>query len=210
VTATRLVKTGSMSLTVDKGQVGAAISSLVAMTRSLGGFVSNSHTDDIDGSPSGEVTLRMPVNNFEQAVTRSQKIGHQTSLSTSAHDVTGKYVDLHARLIALQRTRQTYLTILSRATTIGEILSVQQRVDDTQSQIERLQGELKVLRNQSADRPPPHDLIGPNRILRACRPISTPQTTMPSATPPAASSSATSRRTTTSGRRRASSIAACG
>jgi hypothetical protein len=65
--------------------------------------------------------------------------------------VTGKVVDLGARLNTLRHSRSTYLTILSRANTIGETLSVQQRVDDIQSQIERLQGKLKVLRNQSAD-----------------------------------------------------------
>jgi hypothetical protein len=151
VTATRVVKTGSIDLSIAKGQVGVAVTSLISMAKSLGGYVSSSHTDDVGGSPSGEVTLRMPVNKFDQAVTGAQRIGHQISLTTTSHDVTGRYVDLNARLSALQRTRSTYLTILSRASTVGQILSVQQRVDNTQSQIEQLQGELKVLRNQSAD-----------------------------------------------------------
>lgn len=151
VTATRVVKTGSLSLTVKKGLVGQTISALTAKTTELGGYVSQSRTDDVDGAPAGSLTLRIPVNNFEDAVTAAAGLGHETSLSTNAHDVTGKFVDLNARLSALKRTRSTYLTILSRARTIGQTLSVQQRVNNIQQQIESRQGELKVLRNQSAD-----------------------------------------------------------
>jgi len=150
-TATRVVKTGDMSITVPKGQVQTTITTLVNQASHLGGYVSQSRTDTVAGSPEGEVTLRIPVNSFEDAVAGAGKLGHQTSLSTNAHDVTGKFVDISARLSALKRTRSTYLTILGRATTIGQTLSVQQRVDDIQQQIESLQGQLKVLRNQSAD-----------------------------------------------------------
>jgi hypothetical protein len=151
VTATRVVKTGSLDLQVSRGQVQATVTKLVALTTGLNGYVSQSRTDNELGSPEGEVTLRIPADHFETAVTRAEALGHVTSLVTNAHDVTGQYVDLGARLAAMQRTRSTYLTILGHATTIGSTLEVQQRVDDVQQQIEQLQGQLKVLRNQSAD-----------------------------------------------------------
>jgi Domain of unknown function (DUF4349) len=151
VTATRLVKTGSLSLQVKRGQVAATVSKLVALTSGAGGYVSKSRTDNEFGSPTSDVTLRIPASAFDNAVSAAEKLGRVTSLTTGSTDVTGKYVDLSARLNALTRTRATYLTILGRATTIGSTLEVQQRVDDVQQQIEELQGELKVLRNQSAD-----------------------------------------------------------
>jgi hypothetical protein len=151
VSGERVVKTGSMSLTVRQGHVQASVTRLVAIASQVGGYVAQTRTQDIDNSPTGEVTLRVPVAKFEAAITAVQHVGHQTALTTNAHDVTGRFVDLNARLAALQRTRQTYLTILGRATTIGQTLSIQQRIEDVQAQIEQLQGELKVLRNQSAD-----------------------------------------------------------
>jgi hypothetical protein len=151
VTATRVVKTGNLALTVPRGQVPPTITKLVTLTTQLGGYISQSRTDNVAGSPTGELTMRIPVAKFELAVSDAEKLGHETALSTDAHDVTGKYVDLTARAAALRRTRQTYLTILSKATTIGQTLSVQQRVEDVQQQIEQLQGQLKVLRNQSSD-----------------------------------------------------------
>jgi hypothetical protein len=151
ISATRVVKTGMMSLEVDKGSVPTVVGALVDLAGSVGGYVASSRTDSFSDSPSGEVILRVPVDKFESAITSVNRLGKQTSLQTSAEDVTGKFVDLAARMHALQRTRQTYLTILGRAHTIGSTLSVQQRVDDVQQQIEELQGKLKVLRNQSND-----------------------------------------------------------
>jgi hypothetical protein len=151
VTATRVVKTGSLDLRVARGQVQPTVAKLVSITTGLSGYVSRSRTDNVLGSPDGEVTLRIPAAHFESAVTQAEALGHVTTLVTNAHDVTGQYVDLGARLAALQRTRSTYLTILGSATTIGSTLEVQQRVNDVQQQIEELQGQLKVLGNQSAD-----------------------------------------------------------
>lgn len=151
VTATRVVKTGDLSLQVRRGLVQTTITKLTELNARLGGYVSESQTDNVVGSPSGEIVLRMPVGRFDAAVTGAEGLGRTVSLTTNAHDVTGKYVDLNARLAALRRTRQTYLTILGRAATIGSTLEVQQHIDDVQQQIEQIQGQLKVLRNQSAD-----------------------------------------------------------
>jgi hypothetical protein len=151
VTATRVVKTGRLGLQVARNQVQPTISRLVALTTGLRGYVSTSTTSNELGSPTGEVTLRVPAAGFDTAVNDAEKLGHVQSLTTNATDVTGRYVDLGARLSALRRTRSTYLTILGGAHTIGATLSVQQRLDDVQQQIEELQGQLKVLANQSTD-----------------------------------------------------------
>jgi hypothetical protein len=148
--ATRVVKTGNVAIEVPKGHVQSTIEAVTKLPGQYGGYVSSSQTSSAN-SASGEITLRIPVDRFEQVVVAVEKLGHETSVSTNAEDVTGKFVDLKARAAALKRTRQTYLTILGRTSTIGQILSVQQRVNDVQSSIERLQGELKVLRNQSSD-----------------------------------------------------------
>lgn len=149
--ATRIVRTGSLSLTVATGRVGATMDRLTAIAAADGGYVESSRADGTGAASSGSVTLRVPTARFAATLTAARRLGHVTSVTTSADDVTGRYVDLTARRAALVRTRSTYLTILSRATTIGATLAVQQRVDDVQQQVERLTGELKLLRNQSSD-----------------------------------------------------------
>ncbi len=70
-------------------------------------------------------------------------------LTTSATDVTGQYVDLQARITALQDSRQQYLTIMAKATTVGGILAVQEQLQNLQSQLEQLQGQLQLLNNET-------------------------------------------------------------
>jgi hypothetical protein len=147
VDASRVEKTGELDLQVPKGQVSTTLSKLSDIARLDRGYVSDSSTRESGSAPSGEVTLRVPVDRFEQAVHDARSItGTKViSLQTSGVDVTGRYVDLQARITSLKATRSTFLTILAKATTIGETLAVQQRVTDVQTQIEQLQGQLRVL-----------------------------------------------------------------
>src|SRR3954447_15381771 len=148
----RVVKTGELDLQVGKGQVSATLNQLAALAAAEHGYIADSQTAEAGPAPSGQVTMRVPVQRFEDAVHQARTISGTKvlGLQTSGEDVTSKYVDLQARIHALQATRSTYLTILAKATTIGETLSVQQRVTDTQTQIEQLQGQLRVLGNATA------------------------------------------------------------
>lgn len=147
VTTSRVEKTGQLDLQVSKGQVSATLGRLSDIARLEYGYVSDSSTQESGSSPSGEVTLRVPVDRFELTVHDARSIvGTKVlSLQTSGVDVTSRYVDLQARIHSLEATRATFLTILAKATTIGETLAVQQRVTDVQTEIEQLQGQLRVL-----------------------------------------------------------------
>jgi hypothetical protein len=146
---TRIVETGDISLQVTKGGVPATVDKLSTLATSLGGRVASSNSQTYGDSPSASVVLRVPVATFQQALAKAQSYGKVVSSSTSGEDVTSQYTDQSARLHALQASRSSYLTLLSRASSIGEVLSVQQRIDDVQQQIESLQGQLKLLADQS-------------------------------------------------------------
>jgi hypothetical protein len=148
----KVIKTGELDLQVKKGQVSTTLNRLTGLATLERGYIADSRTSEGGFAPSGEVTLRVPVAAFDDTVNRARTITgvKVLSLQTSGKDVTSKYVDLKARINALQKTRATFLTLLSRATTIGETLAVQQHITDVQTQIEQLQGQKKVLVNQAA------------------------------------------------------------
>lgn len=150
VDTSKVVKTGEMDLQADKGEVPTIFNRVLAIATVVQGYVSDSHTDEgID--PSGLVTLRVPVAKFEAAIAQVRSLPAKVvSQQISGTDVTSKYVDLQARITALQATRSTYERLLSRATTIGDILSIQTRITDVQTQIEQLQGQLRVLDDQTS------------------------------------------------------------
>jgi len=148
----KVIKTGELDLQVSKGQVSHTLDQLTGLATLERGYVADSRTSEGGVAPSGEVTLRVPVTAFEDTVKRARSITgvKVLALETSGKDVTSKYVDLTARIKALKDTRQTFLILLSKATTIGETLAVQQHITDVQTQIEQLQGQKNVLANQAA------------------------------------------------------------
>lgn len=145
----RIVKTGAVSLEVAKMQVGPTLDRLTSLAAAQGGYVASSTTSEGSATPAGSVRLRVPARAFEDTLKQVRGFGTVQSVSAAGRDVTATYVDLAARLRALRATRSTYLTLLSKAKTIGETLAVQQQVDGVQQQIEQLEGQRKVLADAS-------------------------------------------------------------
>ena len=145
----RIQQSGSLTLTVGRGNLSRTIAQLSALAVSGGGFVADTQTQS-GGAPSGSVTLQVPVQSFAATLQKAQALGRVSDLSTKATDVTGQYVDLHSRIAALQASRQQYLTILAKATTVGDVLAVQEQIDALQSQIEQLQSQLQLLTSQTS------------------------------------------------------------
>jgi hypothetical protein len=150
----RVVKRGSVGLEVAPGRLSAAIATVTSDATAVGGFVSASTLDPGSASApgSGSVTLSVPVASFEAVTSSVERTGTAkvTSLSTSGQDVTASYVDLQARIQSLQDARTQYEQVLTRAQSIGDILSVEAQLNDLQTQIEQLQGQLDVLNNQTS------------------------------------------------------------
>ncbi len=168
---TKVVTTGTIDLALGHSPLGPAVTQLTTIATGAGGYVAKSalqvgpSTGTVPSS--GTLVLQVPQAAFASVLTQVRSIGTVTSMTSTSTDVTGQYVDLQARIDALQASRQQYLTILGKATSIGDILSVQNQLDTIQSQIEQLQGQLNLLDSQttyatltvslsqSGHRPPP-------------------------------------------------------
>jgi hypothetical protein len=149
----KIEQTGTLGLAVGRGSLARTMTQLTALAGAYGGFVANSQTQSgagAGGAPYGSVTLQVPVQSFSAVLRQAQTLGRTSELTTKATDVTGQYVDLQSRITALQDTRQQYLTILAKATTVGDVLAVQEQLDGIQTQIEQLQGQLQVLSSETS------------------------------------------------------------
>ena len=150
---TKVVTTGTIDLALGTDPLQPAVTRLTTITTGASGFVAKS--DLQVGQPnatvpsSGTLVLQIPQSAFASVLTQVQAIAKVTAMTSTSTDVTSQYVDLQARIDALQASRQQYLTILSKATSIGDILSVQSQLDTIQSQIEQLQGQLNLLAGQA-------------------------------------------------------------
>ena len=147
----RIEQTGSLDLRVGRGALSATIDRLDALAASSGGFVANSQTNSgsAGGTPSGTVTLEVPVASFSTVLREAQSLGTVSNLTTQATDVTAQYANLQSQITALEASRQQYLTIMTKAASIGDVLAVQAQVNTLQSQIQQLKGQLTVLGSET-------------------------------------------------------------
>lgn len=146
----RVVKTGAVTLVVSRGRLSATVDEMTNTVSGLGGYVTDAKSAEGGDSPTGDLTLRVPASSFETLLTRVRALGKPTSVTTSGQDVTAQYVDLDARIHSLQATRDQFLQLLSKATQIGDILNVEQQLSGLQTQIEQLQGQQRLLDDQSS------------------------------------------------------------
>lgn len=148
-TSPKIESTGTIALTVKAGGVASAFTKLNRLATGDGGFVDSTRahvgTHASGTFSSGTITLQVPQREFAKLVAQVQSVGHATSVNTTSSDVTTQFVDLRAHLSALRASRQQYLTIMTKATTIAGILAVQSQLNELQSQIEQLQGQLSEL-----------------------------------------------------------------
>lgn len=147
----RIVKTGQVELVVGRSDVSRTVAAVQAVVLAARGYVSDSTTSESGSAPTATTTFRVPVGSFEGvlAQVRAVRGATVTSTRTSGQDVTGAYADTRAQIQSLAAARSRFLAILAQARTIAETLSVQQRVDDVQGQIDQLQAQRRVLADSS-------------------------------------------------------------
>jgi hypothetical protein len=80
----------------------------------------------------------------------ASKLGEVRSTTTSGKDVTAQFTDVEAQLGALTATRDQLLTVLTQARSIGDILAVQDRITQVQIQIDQLEGQKRLLTDQTS------------------------------------------------------------
>jgi Domain of unknown function (DUF4349) len=147
----RIVRTAKVDLEVGKGTLDQTIDRATAVvTRAEGTYVGSSTSVPGEGPASGEVTFRVPVDAFEAILRQLKGLGTYRGERSSTEDVTTRYVDLHAQLTAWRAQERVYLRLLGRARSIGDVIAVQNQLQQVQSNIERLQGQVNHLEDQSS------------------------------------------------------------
>lgn len=145
----RVIKTAEVTLEVRDGAFQDAFGDAQQVARRYSGFVTASATSG-QQSRSGRVTLRVPAAQFEAALKDLHALGRVRSEDVRGEDVTAEFVDLEARLRHWLAQERVLLLLMEQATTIGETLNVQRRLEDVQLEIERIRGQLRVLDDQTS------------------------------------------------------------
>ncbi len=145
----RVVKTGTVALIAKSGAVTPTLDSVGRVAREQGGSVFATQTQESGDTPSGTITVRVPVAQFDALVSAVRGLAEVRSVQTSGREVTAEYADLETRIASATAARNRLTTILGAAVSVAEVLAVQQQIDQTSATVDQLTGQLKVLKDQS-------------------------------------------------------------
>jgi len=139
-----VIKIGSLNLVVK--DINETVDKIIQYTEEKNGWVVSSSVTEVEEIPSGVITVRVPSENFAQAIDFFKSLAEKVSYEgTQAEDVTEEYIDLQSRLKNLEATEAQLLKIMERSGTIPEVLAVQKELTNVREQIESTKGRIQYL-----------------------------------------------------------------
>lgn len=97
---------------------------------------------------SAEYTLRVPVENFTSLTGDLSILGNVSNESTNAQNITAPFVDSEVRLDTYMTEESRLLSMLERADTIEDMITIESRLSDVRYQIESITSTLRNWQNQ--------------------------------------------------------------
>ncbi|MEG4518728.1 MULTISPECIES: DUF4349 domain-containing protein [unclassified Microcoleus] len=145
---------------IKKAQLSVVVKSIDASTKSVTNIVEKQQGDilgfqnqkppDSSVRQTASVEIRVPQERLETTLEALAKLGTVENRSLTAEDVTNQLVDSEARLRNLRKSEEMVLKIMERSGSVGDVLKVSQELSNIRESIERIDAQLKSLRNQVA------------------------------------------------------------
>lgn len=143
----RIIRAASLTVQVANGRFDSALTRLIDLAAKEGGYVagSNAVSDDSERIRTGTITFAVPSDKYEETISQVRAFGTVQAFNSSAQDVSQQYVDLQARLKNAEAQRDAMLALLQRATSINDIINIQNQIGQITGQIEQLKGQISYL-----------------------------------------------------------------
>ena len=139
----KMIYTGYMELqTLD---FDAASSGIEALVKELGGYFQQSSVSNRSGSGYryGSYTIRVPAAQFETFFHKAGELCHMVYSNTGADNVSESYYDTEARLETARIKLERLQTLLAKATSMEDIITIESAISETEWDIENLSGTLR-------------------------------------------------------------------
>jgi hypothetical protein len=140
-------------LTVRAASVGTAAARATQIAEGVGGYVSDENTSANPDHPSqatATVQLKIPVASYPATLGQlASSLGTQLSLHQQAQDVTEQVADVNSQVTSFQAAIAQLRALLSHAGSTGDLLSVQNQINDEESSLEALQAQQRALSHQT-------------------------------------------------------------
>ncbi len=143
-----LIRTGYVSIEV--GDPAEAAKSTAEIAERLDGQVESQSVSRANAGDAAraQLTLRVPAERFDDAIEELSEVGDVISQEASAVDVTAEYVDLQARVHALEASVERLTELMSGSASTGELIEAESALSQRQQELDGLQAQLDALEGQ--------------------------------------------------------------
>mgnify|MGYP000902497656 CR=1 FL=1 len=142
----KIVKSASLEMETTGYEKAAA--KIEALVGEYGGYIESSSVGGRGAGDSARMrtaqyTARVPAEKLDAFLDAAAGAGSVTRRDISGKDVTQSYVDTEARLKSLQTEHERLLDLMARAEKVEDLLNIENRLTEVQTQIEQMTAELK-------------------------------------------------------------------
>ncbi len=128
-----------------------ALDQATSVATDTGGYIVASRTWLENGFKHAEMTMGVPVDQFEVAQRRLRGLAVEVLNDTaSGQDVSDEFVDLQSRLNNQEATAARIREFLKDAKTVEEALKVNAQLTEVENEIEQIKGRMQYLKDRSA------------------------------------------------------------
>lgn len=105
------------------------------------------YIDDCEsgGTKSNSISIRIPADNYNAFLDSAESIGKTTSFSTRVENITKQYNDVSVQLKALEMEEDKLLDMMGQATEISDMIAIEERLSDVQTQLNQAKTEMSRL-----------------------------------------------------------------
>jgi len=147
-----VIFTASLSLRTRNVQATAARATQLA--ESAGGYVSGEHARVAQAgrraTPVVNIQFKVPAAAYQPTLTALAGLGTRRSETQQAQDVTGTVADVNSRVASAEAAIAQLRKLLTRAGSVGGLLTVQEQINQEEASLEALQSQQRALARETA------------------------------------------------------------
>ena len=165
-------------LTVRADNVGSAAAQAAQIAEGVGGYVSSetvSADPDHPSEATASVELKIPVASYPATLGQlASRLGSQLSLQQQAQDVTQQVADVNSQVTSDEAAIVQLRALLSHAGSVGDLLNVQNQINEEESSLESMQAQQRALSHETTYATVTLTLLGPKAKPLVHRPQAPP------------------------------------
>lgn len=145
-----IIRSGTIS--IETNNFDESVKKISGSALSFQGVISNTSSEmNAGGKKQGSVSVRIPSDKFDAFISEINETGRVISQNISGNDVTEEYIDLDARQKTQKELERRLLELLSQKTAgLSDVVEVEQKLSGVRENIEKTEGRMNFLKDQSA------------------------------------------------------------